>query len=51
MASVSFSAPVILQVREYVYIDPTIGATLLDAIPTVMVGSGDENINEAIITY
>ena len=40
MALVSFSAPVITQVREY--IDPAIGvATLLDAV-TVMVGSGDE---------
>ena len=43
MASVSLSAPVTVQVREY--IDPTIGvATLLDITLAAMIGAGDENL-------
>jgi hypothetical protein len=44
---VSLSTPVIVQVREY--IDPTIGVATLDAILTVMVGSGDEKMQESDI--
>ena len=40
MESVSLSAPVTIQVREY--IDPTIGVATLDVTLIVMVGSGDE---------
>ena len=40
MASVSLSAPVMVQLGEY--IDPTIGVATLDTTLTVMVGSGDE---------
>jgi hypothetical protein len=41
---VSLSAPVIVQVREY--IDPTIGVATLDATLTAMVGAGYEKIQE-----
>jgi hypothetical protein len=41
---VSLSAPVTLQVREYT--DPTIGVATLDATLTMMVGAGDEKIQE-----
>ena len=42
MASLSLSAPVTAQVREYS--DPTIGVAMLDETLTVMVGSGDEKM-------
>ena len=49
MASVSLSAPVTVQLGEY--IDPTIGVATLDTTLTVMVGSGDEMCKKTYYNY